>query len=233
MPVTSTSVALTAISKFAQLAKLINQAREKRTSEYLVAWDSQKEDWLLEVAVAAKEQKEHLEAIQCKLDAIDALLSDPQFHRIFDNYSFEASREAINERRRMLACAAAGSIDPTMSVAEIARTERTIRELDPQDVLELHRLSKLPSPTAPGVSNWSDEQSQARLNRYNTLIKSPSFDALLASGCVYIDHQTGYAGATPDAEVTSMGHRVLRILRAYIKLRDEPIDTQSDGVTGQ
>jgi hypothetical protein len=82
--------------------------------------------------------------------AVDTLLSDRQFFRLERNYEFEAVREVTDGRSRMLAFAAAWSVDPDLTVAQLARVERAIREIDPADVEVLKLLGRAQlSPPAP------------------------------------------------------------------------------------
>ena len=48
---------------------------------------------------------------------------------MLDNYGYEAAREAIDARRSLLA--AAGSVCSALTIAQMARVERALRELDP------------------------------------------------------------------------------------------------------
>jgi hypothetical protein len=73
--------------------------------------------------------------------------------RVLDNYGYEAAREPMDERRRMLAYAAAGSVHHTLTIAQLARVERMIRELDPDDLVVLAKLEERPMPGPRSVQS--------------------------------------------------------------------------------
>jgi hypothetical protein len=118
---------------------------------------------------------------------------DPEFRRLLDNYGIEAPREATDERFRMLTYAAAISFSVPMTIAELSRAERTIRELDPKDVDALRNLMQ------------SDRDGNLRF-------ATEDVDVLLAAGCV--SAKWG-AGSIVRYSVTTSGDRVLRLLRSY------------------
>jgi hypothetical protein len=116
----------------------------KRNDE---AFDKQRgelfEDWFLEFREQTLRRLEECAAYHDDLESrIAQRAEDPACPRVYANYARAADAEAIDERRRMLAFAAAGLVDTRLTVAQHARVERTLRELDPDDVLWLVVLSR-------------------------------------------------------------------------------------------
>lgn len=109
-----------------------------------------------------------------------------------DNFGLEATRESMDERFRMLTYASAGAFDVTISIAEAARAERVIRELDPSDIMVLRSVKFGGAP--------ADERTER--------------DVLIGAGCLRMitgpddGRMLGYF-------VTSTGELVLQLLRAY------------------
>lgn len=163
-------------------------------------------DWAAELKRAVPHAVAYLDARIDDLDSrLAAVYEDPQFGRIFTNFTFEAAREAIDERRRMLAHAAVGITDPDVSVERKARVERTLRALDPIDVLTLYAASRIPG----GID------ALAPMAKF--LYNSPSGDILASCGCVRIEPDGGGAGmgVSIRAQITQVGDDVLIALRTY------------------
>lgn len=140
------------------------------------AWTQEFETWALTWLNALEQQCERLNE-QCSgnaenVAALQALLADHQFFRVNQNYIFEATREAMDERKRMLAFAAAGSVNVALALGEIARVERTIRELDPDGV---RLLSAIAARDGGDDFNLEEASSYA------------CFASLETSGCVSVD----------------------------------------------
>jgi hypothetical protein len=172
-------------------------------------------EWGAEVKRALPQVVAYLDA---RVDDLDAKLAkvfeDPQFGRIFANFTFEAAREAIDERRNMIAHAAVGIVDPDISVERKARVERTLRSLDPNDVLTLYGAKLVPGTVAAG-------ERCAR-----ALLGLPSTDVLLSAGCLRLEVSGGGAGegASAGLRITQLGDDVLRVLRSFIATRHPPFD---------
>lgn len=151
-----------------------------------------------------------------------ALESDRGKTIVLGNLSEAAWREANDERRRMLANASAALIlSVELSVAELARVERTIRQLDPEDLVQLRALADLEGDVHGRPLDAADPAS-ARVHLvgvpdalYRTLTSGHlEGAALIASGCVRV----GAAGAAFDtgiaqaAYMTALGRLVLRFM---------------------
>lgn len=138
------------------------------------------------------------------------MVSDPQFAKIFANLQWEAAREALKERQRMLAHLGAGLCDPDLSINEKARIERVARGLDPQDFNLLREAEQ-----------WGLRVGGQRTNEV-------SFFVLTASGCLAADTAEQVRAPQPQATgsdaaawstavlVTPLGRAVLRALDTYI-----------------
>ena len=155
-------------------------------------------------------------------EKLDALTGDLQLQRVFRNFAYEASREAIAERRRLLAHASVGVLlDPDFTIAQKARIERTMRELDPDDVKLLEKIARA------GAKDGMEAAFQV-LNGGGA-----SADALLASRCVqhtspvYLDDpveklwnpsSTAQAQLETihEAHVTIVGGWILTACRSYL-----------------
>lgn len=190
-------------------------------------------EWTSELAIALKQQISALDQAEASIELLSKLdqLSDSrEFWRVLDNYGYEASREAVDERRKMLAWAAAGSLTAGLTVAQMARVERTIRELDPGDIAILRRLHELSAPPAKAVapsSEWvADLQEKAKERHLLWQEGQPSGHILAAAGCVLVQDYNwqfpvqGNPGLTvptvvPVITVTGLGGWVLDVTRGY------------------
>lgn len=196
--------------------KLLRHLEDRNTASFQRARDEMFREWVAELSTALQYIYEQLRLRHEHLDSkLEQVLQDGQLVRLYDNFGYEAAREAIDERRRMLAYAAAGIVDPELTVEQKARVERTLRELDPVDVRMLYGLDLLPARIlAPDIHDALRKRDLA----------APSADVLLASGCVRIDvHETmdidDTRGVGHSAAITPLGKNVLQVLRAYLQLR--------------
>jgi hypothetical protein len=150
---------------------------------------------------------------------VATMLNDRQFLKVHANLEWEAAREAIEERRRMLAHLAAGLSDPGLPVYDKARIERVVRDLDPDDVRHLHSVdvcdnpSFVPDPTSSGDPEanrqWHLAKDRLRVLQSNALAHA----ALVAAGCVGIEAAT-IGGAV--VHVTAIGKLVLAALSSFL-----------------
>jgi len=170
--------------------------------------------------------------------AVQALFDDHQFGRLEWNYELEGARETTDERRRMLGFAAAWSVEPELSIAQLSRVERTIRELDPEDIDVLKRLAdqqaaapalRRGQPQAIAEPAHREALEKHHENMYvGWLHYRPAGEVLPAAGCVYIaPRATNYSTTTARIEVTDLGKNVLRVLDGYIR-SNQPDDTQKE-----
>lgn len=197
--------------------KIFDFLRERdgaATKRFLDGRDEQSFEWVAELAARDRERLSELEALAEQVaeltGAIQQLIEDPQFYRVRRNYGYEAAREAIDERRRMLAYAAAGSISPNLTIQQLARVERTIRELDPSAIALLSELAQSePRHVDP---------KRAGVATYNRVVgDDPDAEALIASGCVRIHEAGGFYDVLPSARVSQVGQWVLEVLSAYLR----------------
>jgi hypothetical protein len=183
------------------------------------------EDWLIESVLLQQQRFDYLRA---RIDDVEAKIGeraeDPSMLRVHANFMRAADSEPIDERRLMLAFADAALIDPTLTVAELARTERKIRELDPDDVLWLSAIDKVVGRRlGDKLLRHEDEV------RWAVLKDSRSADVLASSGCVRVRHESAPGGSLggptgwDGVSVTREGDLVLRVLRLYAKTRPLPI----------
>lgn len=157
--------------------------------------------------------KELLERVEDLEGKLQTQASDEQYVMVCRNLGFEADREAIDERRRMLEHAAAGLIDPRISIEDKARVERKLRELDPIDVRTLYGISRVVGPRAERLRHevWASSGMPG--------------EVLLSAGCLREDlHAGAFGGAPPDLHVTAVGRLVLRAVRGFTLSRGAPFE---------
>lgn len=118
--------------------------------------------------------------------------------RVLRNYFFEAVREAIDDRRSMLAAGAASTFAGEHSVEDAARVERVLRMLDEEDVALLRRLERA-HPGGRGFALADLRQGQLWGSQ------------LVASGCLLTFTEVA-AGSIPTARITPLGELVVRIV---------------------
>lgn len=131
---------------------------------------------------------------------------DDQEVRLLFNLRWEAAREATDERKEMLAAAAAAMMVSRASVEDRARVERTLRQLDPIDVRVLHGIDRITGRNAR--------------ERYKRSMTQERRSVLQAAGCVDIDYGplAGFGGVgVPELSVSFTGALVLKFLRAYLR----------------
>lgn len=115
----------------------------------------------------------------------------------------------------MLAAAAAGLCDPTISIEYKARVERTLRELDPGDVQLLDQLRTFhlnsPSmhPTGIPIPRATYVDGAKHLVNSDPMARG----VLLTTACI----DTEETGLGPLYLVTQLGDLVLRVLKTYLR----------------
>jgi hypothetical protein len=183
-----------------EAANLFGRYADRNTQALMAAERvERRERWAQE---SARHLAQQLADMMARVQNLEAKLHervlDPQFGRLVDNYGLEATRESTDERFRMLTLATAGAFDVTMTIAQASRAERTLRELDPEDIALLRK------PRAPREIN-SD-----------ATISDDDMSALLASGCFFRERRTRGPGVDQISyERTKLGELVLKVLRAY------------------
>jgi hypothetical protein len=186
--------------------------------------DEEFRQWTVEHALALHDLLRRMGTVESDVAALQArlerLADDHEFQRVQGNYGWEAWREATDERKRMLAFAAAGSYTVDLTVPQIARVERTIRELDPADVDLLRALTESESHT----DQVSAERAMRERNRVELWRQTqPSGDILVAAGCV-----RNVYDIQDVLHVTDLGHWVLQVLDGYLRAQqpDKPTPPQ-------
>ncbi len=201
----------------------------KSDAELAKATNEQYQDWLIELNQVLEkllDQHENLEA------RVTELSNDLECCRVQRNYCFEAMREAIDERRHMLAFAFVGSFftwaTSSASTLDLSRAERTIRDLDPDDVRfladirngveERNRDFEDDSTREIQTSNdrWPTSSGELDRDLYAHAMKSASGEALLAAGCLKQLPAGNAAGAIEAIRLTTRGELVLRVLEFYL-----------------
>jgi hypothetical protein len=176
-----------------EVASALGRIANRSTQALLAAeWMERQTKWAIETGHVLKVTLPELEARVSNLEAqLRGRALDPEFRRLLFNFGIEAAREAIEERFRMLVHATAGAFNVTsLTIAQTARAERTIRELDPEDITALRHVG--PTGQAPP--------------------KGMSIDAILAAGCV---RDLWGAGGIASYTLTGTGSLVLAMLRSY------------------
>ncbi len=132
------------------------------------------------------------------------------------NYTEQAMREPMLERQVMLQHAHSSIVDVRLSVAEHARVQRRLEEIEPQDVITLFAVSR----TYGNIYQGKQIRSEAEL-RFAFWESLANAESLVAAGCVRVLAEGGgFGGGTSNGlYVTAFGRLVLRILRTYVRPR--------------
>lgn len=178
------------IAALKRLADIIQ--RGSNDARFKATWDELLQEWVSEIATDQAEVVKRIEALE----------QDAERVRVVQNYRFEGTREATDARRNVLARMAAGSVLSTLSAAELARVERTMRELDAEDLeLLLAIASEEGEQMPPG-------QARYQLLRAGHL----NGEYLIAAGCVRV-----YAPPVFDSydacAITAIGEMLLKVWR--------------------
>jgi hypothetical protein len=162
---------------------------------------------------AYREEMDDLEVeLANRLDALEDVvvkfIGSEDNRRIVRHLDIEISREALPDRRRMLAEAALGLARICLPVKRAARVGRTLRNLDVDDVRQLHglQLARVARPRGDGQCTedlmWTFNTSEG--------------ENLVAEHCIRLC-QPGFGGvARPLLTLTERGHDVLGALSDYL-----------------
>ena len=186
------------------------------------------EEWVADLAEALRAHAGDVEALAERLDALE---QDRERVLVLGNYGLEAWREAVDRRRAMLGDAALAAVFSELSAAELARVERTIRMLDPEDLQLLYELQGVWEETEAAleavVLRRDDEGRIIEVKRdehgrrpdppracYEHLVGGHlEGAALLASGCVQPMPSQGVSFAPQNiVQVSALGWLVLRFM---------------------
>jgi len=198
-------------------AQSVEQARTRSIED---AYAAAKEDWRLERERQIEVRLRQLEETAANEDALRALLTE-EFFFLQANIEIEAFREAMKERRRMLAFAAAGMFSLDLPIPVLARVERVIRELAPEDVKLLARINGIPA--GERTERGGRGPSRAHKDRLRILRESDfSGPILQACGCISVMDETVGWAMNRWCEVTKLGAAVLTVLDAYLRAGSLP-----------
>jgi hypothetical protein len=150
-------------------------------------------------------------------EAFRARLADEEAIGILANYVMQAHQEPMKERMRMLQHAAASLANMQLGIAELARVQRVLRELEPDDVVTLYCVAIACGrlKDAPGDSG---DVGALRLKIW----QDSGAESLESSGCIRVQAKGGGFGAGTHEEltVTRTGMTIIRALRSYIRARE-------------
>ncbi len=225
------AIALPLAKKYA--GKFLANLVDPNTSRFKEQRDEMFRDWQVETTQLVHELAEESVAAAAGVDErvaeIEAKLAeradDAEGHAVFANYALQAYQEPIEERRKMLEYAAAGIIDVRLTVAEHARVQRRLRELEPIDVLTLYGLSRTYGRVFARQCYANEHDMRGAL-----LTANGGGDALWAAGCVriapepsgtYISVETPFPDV-PALVITDFGRLLLRVMRGYSRARAVP-----------
>jgi hypothetical protein len=142
--------------------------------------------------------------------AFDRITSDLEAATILANYIADAHREPLKSRRELLQHAAAGLVDLDLTVPQLARIWRLVRELDAADVLTLYSLWLVPS---------RDKCDEVRWEIWN----QSGAEALLASGAIRVTFKGGFGmGTRPQLEIGRTARLLLSGLRSFLATKPRP-----------
>lgn len=218
----------TAITK---AKELFEPVAEGRTENFRAVRDEMNREWSAETAGRVTERiaesRDGFVQAGGTVEAHDRLLGQiieqPETQVLAALYSEASYREAIAERRRMLSFAAASIVALDLAIEEKASVERVLRDLEPDDVLELHKLSRAVGKIERLPDGFGKEHVSTDALRHAVLSRSSRNDALVGERCVRETQATtgGGFGSAPGsyevARVTDRGVLILRVLAKYIE----------------
>lgn len=186
----------------------------RNTKKLEEARDELFRDWTVELELALKQAAELAEKQHVKLDTLEARVAEPAYKRAVEIIEAEAANEPGEERRRMLAYAAASWPVLALTVTQLSRTLRILLEIEPDDARILETLSALGDQVVP-KDVYSSSEDGAR--RHERLGQYPESEAiLLATGCLRTRYATGLNNLGAEIHVTPIGTLVLSALRVYL-----------------
>jgi hypothetical protein len=181
-------------------------------------------EWVrdLDAAVAVHTQaiNESAEAGAQVEERIAALESDRRLVRIWNNLGYDAMREALEERRAMLADAAVALALSPLPIERKARIERTLRDLDPVDVCDLYGLARIVgSQDTDGTKLRTTDNLRHHVWASGGRVENA--EILLSAGCVYLPPGggAGWGGGMQELRVSRLGAELLSVMGLYAKRR--------------
>ncbi len=196
------------------------------TPAFIAKRDKISIEWWAEVVQQVQEHERRLNALEREV-LHRRLTEDHEAIGILANYVQQAHSEPLDERRRMLAFAAAGLANVHLGIGELARVQRILRELDPDDVVALYKvwLIRSGSPSKAHLERY-EVQGEPGADRVRLAYWQESgAESLISSGCLRIVAAGGGMGTGTHEElrVTRTGITVLRTLRPYITARSPDV----------
>lgn len=180
------------------------------------------EEWVADLAARLRENVARDIELAERLDALE---QDRERVLVLGNLGFEAWREAVDRRRVMLGDAAEATIFSELSAAELARVERTVRMLDPEDLVLLGGLAQIQdtfrhqvTPEELAAAQRAGHPTQEPEYLYEQLVHGHLEGAVLtAAGCVRVEPRVvavlgGATNIRLGARVTPLGELVLRFM---------------------
>lgn len=167
---------------------------------------------------------------------------------LIEQYRDHAARSVLEERRKLLAAAAAATFRPDLDVEMLSRAERAMATLEPSDIDALRSLSKIMS-----MEGWGNSEAEAEARSLFPFVQAKRisdgrkfFDglpltnriALEQSGCVVTTKELMAPNplwGTPSelrhtTVVTAIGETVLMLVETY--KRDESGQAEQAGGAG-
>ncbi len=177
---------------------------------------------------------------------LERLEADAERQRVMLNLCAEHRREAMRSRRDMLGDAGVAVLVSPLTTAEVARVERALRMLDPED-LELLRALRLAGASEEMLAQYEadgDRAGQRSLggHRLDVLVDGHLRGAnLLAAGCLVRVAHVNQGGLTwgmksgevvhEAVELTPIGELVLRFMHPGA-VAEPPEGKPDDGAEG-
>lgn len=166
-----------------------------------------REAWAERIDEFVVEHSQAIASAGSRLALVEARLEEAEAEAAFLNYAEEAMREAVAERRKMLAHAAAAILGvQALTLAEHSKVQRMLRILDPADVVFLRRL-------ALTCGTFFEQQDRKHPDRVRRLMleRSDSRDAL--SGTFVEEYSTNTWDENEKARLTRFGKKVLLVMK--------------------
>ena len=207
-----------------QIIETIYKVVPSNTANFAKERDEMFQGWIVELKTALDDLLSRTSEMNT---LVTQLVADPEFCRLQRNYGFEAAREAIDERRKFLAYAAAGTFRDDLSVAQLARVERIIRLLEPndvrfladveQDIAARRKQLEADQRKLAGTSEYRQAQNADAIATatFNKVSSSASGQALLASGWLLMFTPPVY-DASIEVQITHLGKEVLSVMQVYL-----------------
>lgn len=212
----------------------IREHANKNTDRLQEAYETDRKSWIYErdrqIASKLKELEHRVRLDTNLATRLEALLDDLQFWRVQRNFEWEATREATDDRRRMLSFAAAGAVNVELTLGQIARVERAIRELDPEDINLLREMAdeqydirRMCLFASGGVSGESFVGASCAAIHTTAATYTGDLGTIGPSSIVSPDRSVSLESSVV---VTELGRMVLSVCHPYLRAcGQQPVDT--------